>query len=387
MCAAYRVSLVVVALASFGAPLAAGCASGGGSGRDAGRRDTGTAMGFDTGPGFDAGVPVDAGMPIDAPRPDVGERPDTPPPPGTDSGPTIVRDTGVDAPTPPGTDAGPPPECVVAADCADGDSCNGIERCEFGMCTPGIAVTCDDGVACTMDSCALGACNYLPNDALCGSGMRCSATGCMSTSMCSETPCRLVTPQCGCTTGQSCYLVGAARMCAASGSAPEGASCTNANDCAAGNVCLNFAPTTPAVQMCIHHCAVDGDCAGGGLCIGQINDGTGAAIPGVRTCTRSCDPINQTGCAAGLECTLFREAAGSMRLFRDCTFSAGTGGLFTPCVDEDDCGPGYACQDVGFGPECTHWCNFGTGAGCTFGSCLNFAPPLIVGGVEYGVCG
>jgi hypothetical protein len=212
----------------------------------------------------------------------------------------------------------------------------------------------------------------------------------MSTSTCSESPCRLVTPQCGCGTGQSCYLVGAARTCAPTGTVPEGGSCTNANDCTTGNVCVNYSATAPYVQMCVHHCAVDGDCAGGGLCVGEIGDGAGGVVPGVRTCSRSCDPIAQSGCAAGLECTFFQERAGAMRLFRSCGLSVGTGGVFDPCIDEDDCAPGYACQDLGlgFGPECTHWCNVGTGAGCSFGFvCYGFAPALIVGGVEYGVCG
>jgi len=208
----------------------------------------------------------------------------------------------------------------------------------------------------------------------------------MSSTSCSETPCRLVPPQCGCPAGQSCYLNGTARTCAATGTIPEGSACSGVSDCVGGTLCVNFS-ATGAGQMCSRMCGADGDCAGGGLCIGQLSDGMGGALPGVRLCTRSCDPIAQTGCVAGLECTLFEEAAGARRLYRDCTGALGSGTTFTPCTDEDDCAGGYACIDVGFGPECAHWCNVGTGAGCTTGSCLGFTTPLVVGAVEYGVCG
>ena len=41
------------------------------------------------------------------------------------------------------------------------------------------ATGCDDGVACTTDSCVMNACQHAPNDAACGAGMHCTATGCV----------------------------------------------------------------------------------------------------------------------------------------------------------------------------------------------------------------
>ncbi|NIS35481.1 MAG: hypothetical protein GWO04_38545, partial [Actinobacteria bacterium] len=43
--------------------------------------------------------------------------------------------------------------CTVDADCDDGVFCNGAETCTAGACAPGTAPSCDDGVACTVDTC------------------------------------------------------------------------------------------------------------------------------------------------------------------------------------------------------------------------------------------
>ncbi|MEO8588277.1 MAG: thrombospondin type 3 repeat-containing protein, partial [Flavobacteriales bacterium] len=38
--------------------------------------------------------------------------------------------------------------------CSDGDLCNGQETCITGICTPGVALNCDDGDPCTIDLCS-----------------------------------------------------------------------------------------------------------------------------------------------------------------------------------------------------------------------------------------
>ncbi len=81
------------------------------------------------------------------------------------------------------------PQCTVDADCDDGLFCNGAETCNAGSCQAGTAPDCDDGVACTVDSCNEGtdSCDNTPNDGLCSNGLfcdgaeTCSATlGCQS---------------------------------------------------------------------------------------------------------------------------------------------------------------------------------------------------------------
>jgi hypothetical protein len=66
--------------------------------------------------------------------------------------------------------------CASDASCDDGLFCNGAESCAAGSCVAGIAVDCDDGVACTADSCdpASDACMHAPDDALCDDGVACN---------------------------------------------------------------------------------------------------------------------------------------------------------------------------------------------------------------------
>lgn len=336
-----------------------------GANGDAAHVDTGS-VGVDTGSAQDDAAMIDL---------DTGVMSDT----GVvrpDSGP---RDATI--PTDAGSDAG---GCTSAAECSDGIACNGIERCEFSRCVAGTVVTCDDGVACTVDTCVEpGSCTYTPNDSVCPSGQMCTSTGCRSGS-CAESPCRLTPTQCGCAAGEGCYVTGTTRMCATAGTGTSGTSCTSNAQCAAEYECVNFSAGTPA-SMCSHMCATDSGC-GGGLCIHTLDDGTGGTIPGLTLCSRPCDPVNQTGCAAGLFCNLFQEAAGGMRLFTDCTGPAGGGTQYTPCATDAECAAGFACIDGGFGPECSHWCRY-PGGSCPSGAlCTGFTTPIVISGVTYGVC-
>ncbi|RMG17300.1 MAG: hypothetical protein D6729_09400, partial [Deltaproteobacteria bacterium] len=65
------------------------------------------------------------------------------------------------------------------ASCDDGAYCNGAERCDPVLdCQPGVPVTCDDGVPCTVDRCdeATDACVSTADDALCDDGSFCNGT-------------------------------------------------------------------------------------------------------------------------------------------------------------------------------------------------------------------
>src|SRR5215475_2897491 len=46
------------------------------------------------------------------------------------------------------------PGCTSNAACSDGNFCNGTELCVAGACAAGTPPSCDDGVACTADSCS-----------------------------------------------------------------------------------------------------------------------------------------------------------------------------------------------------------------------------------------
>ncbi len=205
-----------------------------------------------------------------------------------------------------------------------------------------------------------------------------------ASSGCSESPCRLVAPQCGCTSGQSCYPNGATRVCAATGTRAEGSGCAAISDCTAGLGCVNFSSdATMPGNMCSRICATDADCASGSLCIHEIGDGAGGTVPGLRFCSRGCTPAPNTGCAPGLACTLFTERTGLMRDFTDCAGPVGTGRQGFPCVDETDCAAGFGCADAGLGLECLSWCRV-SGGSCPLGTAS--IGVAIVSGVEWGLC-
>lgn len=70
-------------------------------------------------------------------------------------------------------------QCVHQPDsslCDDANFCNGLEVCDPILdCQAGSPPVCDDGIACTTNSCnaQLGACEYIPDDSLCSNGLFC----------------------------------------------------------------------------------------------------------------------------------------------------------------------------------------------------------------------
>ena len=78
--------------------------------------------------------------------------------------------------------------CTSDPQCDDGLFCNGTEICSGGSCQAGSAPNCNDGVACTVDSCneVTDSCDHAPNDAACDDGLYCNgeevcsaASGCL----------------------------------------------------------------------------------------------------------------------------------------------------------------------------------------------------------------
>ncbi len=66
---------------------------------------------------------------------------------------------------------------AAASPCPDGVYCNGAETCDgAGLCQPGTPVICDDGVACTTDTCSEDedGCEYIPGNDACDDAMFCN---------------------------------------------------------------------------------------------------------------------------------------------------------------------------------------------------------------------
>lgn len=105
--------------------------------------------------------------------------------------------------------------CLTNGNCSDGLFCNGSETCNAaGNCVAGSAPNCDDGIACTADSCneTTDTCDHAPNNALCSDGQFCNgsevcntSTGCVAgTAPCPPSECDEVNDVC--TSSGSLYL-------------------------------------------------------------------------------------------------------------------------------------------------------------------------------------
>jgi hypothetical protein len=288
-----------------------------------------------------------------------------------DTGPTGGRDApslGIDAPLVV-SDGGSPPDAVVVM--SDAFVVDAHVPGADAFVGPDAFVPGADAFTPPVDAFTPARDAFTPTDAASG---------------CSESPCRLVAPQCGCAAGESCYPSGATRVCAVSGSRLEGSGCSGISDCAGGLGCVNFSssPTAPG-NMCSRVCNSDADCASGAICIHTIDDGLSGSVPGLRFCSRVCTPSPSAGCAPNLACSIYREGTGLMRHFSDCAGPVGTGRQGAACVDDTDCAAGFGCANPGTGLQCLSWCRVASSS-CPLGTtCLGFG--AIVSGVEWGLCG
>lgn len=159
--------------------------------------------------------------------------------------------------------------------CDDGAACNGIERCDESVgCIAGEAIDCDDGVACTTDSCddADGACRHEPDDTACDDALYCngaescdSSTGCVAGDPpCGETECDESSASCltriGCTSVEEC---------------DDGDACTT-------DLCID-AECVPTANEALcddgDECTV-GDRCSAGVCAGETVPGCGGSDGG-----------------------------------------------------------------------------------------------------------
>lgn len=219
----------------------------------------------------------------------------------------------------------------------------------------------------------------------CSDSSATSSTGSGGHGSCAETPCKLVSPQCGCGDAQRCTVDGqGARYCTAIGPAKSGEACdAGTTDCVSGAVCVGLSTT---VRTCATFCSTDADC-GAALCARHLADGKGGQLPGISLCTDVCDPVAQTGCATGTACALLQEGAGQMRWFTQCAIPQGTATEGQTCATSGSCAPGLACAATKGGNVCHKLCDVKAGTGCTAPStCVAFDTPVTSGTIEYGAC-
>jgi len=78
--------------------------------------------------------------------------------------------------------------CITDGDCDDSNACNGIETCSGGTCQAGSPLTCNDGNACTTDTCSpVTGCVFTDNNAACSDGSACTTGDVCSGGVCAGT--------------------------------------------------------------------------------------------------------------------------------------------------------------------------------------------------------
>ena len=259
--------------------------------------------------------------------------------------------------------------CVGAAlDCSDGNACNGLEACEKGVgCKPGTPPTCDDGLACTADSCspAVG-CKHVPNDALCDDGVFCNGSevcsiddGCVGVAKPDGTPCDDAS---ACTEDD---------VCKAGACKGDGVDCDDSNPCTVDTCDPITQGCTYSLPAGVVACndgdaCTEGDVCQGGFCVGTVPvvcDDKNPCTDETCDATDGCVTTNNTAlCNDKDACTLDDVCSGGVcgGELLDC--SGDSDG--DPCTENEAC-VGGACQGTpldcsDLDTECTEGvCNSG----------------------------
>ena len=191
---------------------------------------------------------------------------------------------------------------VNSAGCSDGNPCTGPDGCAGGKCATGPAKDCNDGDACTIDSCdkATGSCAHnkiMGCGGNCASDADCKADGNPCTAnTCQGGQCKitftstLCTDNNACTSGDKCSAgscqPGAAKSCADGNACTDdacdktsgncsnspsaaGSPCSDGNACTSGDTCLAGACQAGGAKSCddSNACTADGCQNATGLCI------------------------------------------------------------------------------------------------------------------------
>ncbi|HRE88239.1 MAG TPA: hypothetical protein PK095_03780 [Myxococcota bacterium] len=163
----------------------------------------------------------------------------------------------------------PVAQCRDASHCVAGPPCTVGGACESGVCAGRTPRLCDDGVACSVDTCdrATDSCVSTPSDSLCDDDEACTTDTCDAVSGCRHTP---LTGPCddgnACTTGETCATgtcAGTPVTCADDGNACTDTSCVPASGCVTTN---NSASCDDG-----DNCTTNDRCAGG-TCAGSERD-------------------------------------------------------------------------------------------------------------------
>jgi hypothetical protein len=258
--------------------------------------------------------------------------------------------------------------CSVDADCGDSNVCDGNETCQAGVCVAGTALVCNDGNPCTIDSCnpMLGCeSDPLVNGATCSDGNVCNGA-----ETCQGGLCAAGTPlACGDSnpcTADTCDPILGCR----STQLPNGASCNDSSVCNGAETCQGGTCTAGAPLACN-----DGD----SCTIDACNSVTGcfsSLISGCRACTADIQCTDGNLCNGNETCQGNLCVLGAPPVCNDgnvCTSDTcnpGLGCVNTPvpngvlCNDNNFCTAGEICS----GGVCGGGSPANNGLGCGDGN-------------------
>ncbi len=200
--------------------------------------------------------------------------------------------------------------CISDLDCDDGVFCNGAETCDaFGVCQPATPVSCDDGVACTFDICneATAACINFPSDAACDNGLFCDGAETCDPLL----DCQPGTPV-DCEDGVACTDDSCDEVFNICRNTPDNVACDNGLFCDGVEFChfsLGCLASTPVNCNDGVGCTVDACDEATASCDHVPSDAAcddGLFCDGVETCNallgcQAGDPVN---CGDGVGCTI-----------------------------------------------------------------------------------
>ena len=278
-----------------------------------------------------------------------------------DAAPTVIDSTPTDGPIPdafvPVIDAAAavdavidavidatPLECTTNADCDDGLFCNGAEVCSVGRCYINPIRPCDDGVACTDDTCddEVQRCATTANDANCPENHVCDLKiGCFRIVPCEQDS--------DCDDGLACDGV---ETCVEGRCAPgRPVECDDAVECTV-DVCIDETgdcENIPVHARCVETelCNIDEGCGERPPCERDDDCDDGSFCNGVESCdleTNLCRPGDAPEVADDVACTIDRCSDVRSMVIHQPADARCRDGLFCNgaevCHVLDGCGPG-----------------------------------------------
>ena len=295
---------------------------------------------------------------------------------------------------------------------AMGDYCWGMEVCQTGVCLalPGNAYcsktcnpsgtnTCGSGWSCMGE----GTSGYCIKAGQVAFGGTCATHLECSTSMCAQVCADKAICVKECTTDAQCPANATCQqeMCLPNGAVPFGGTCSCSIDCATGYCTGSFGG-----NFCSRSCSTATDCPES-YCSGYGYCGKPSGTPGSGcaqdsncgdtmfckftspskpegTCTPKCDPVADTGCAAGQACVWYY-MGWLDKVYGECKDANGGAGELQSCDPATHpCEVNFTCADAGKGLLCYRDCKTTSALGCKSGeTCIGMNLPA---DPKHGLC-